>query len=228
MASLTWFGHSSFELNLNGSIILFDPWFDQKPRQTDRLVAPAVKNVDAIKRADLIMVSHEHFDHCDPYDVTRIAQRTFATVVGPDETLANFPDISSRQKMSVEEGDSFSLHGLQVTVTPARHPQSVHSVGFIVEKDGKSVYFAGDTYDFFEMGQIEVDVAMLPIGGTFTMDMYGALSAAKKIKAKFVVPMHFNTFERIHADPHEFAKRLHSNNTRTVAKVLEIGQTLDF
>ncbi len=227
MASVTWLGHASFEVNLGGSIIYFDPWFDQKPRQMQRLVSPGISNVDSIRKADAIMISHEHFDHCDPYDVTRISQKTFATVVAPDQTLALLTDVSPRQKMAVQTGDEFTLHGLDVSVTPARHPQSINPVGYIVEKNGKSVYFAGDTYDFFEMGQINVDVALIPIGGTYTMDIYGALSAIKRIKARFVVPMHFNTFEKITVDSHDFAKRSQGNG-RSDVKVLQIGQTLDF
>ncbi len=225
MASVTLLGHSSFEVNLQGTIIHFDPWFDQKPREMQRLVQPSVKNVDEIRKVDFIMVSHEHFDHCDPYDVTRISQKTFATVVAPEDTLAKFTDVNPRQKMAAQTGDSFELHGLQVNVFPARHPQSTDPVGYIVEKSGKSVYFAGDTYDFLDMNKIDVDVALIPIGGTYTMDMLGALNAVKRMKAAHVIPMHFNTFERIKTDPHEFAKRCQGTGK---ARVLEIGQTFEF
>lgn len=226
MANVRWLGHASFEVELDGSVVYFDPWFDKNPRKMNRLVAPAVSNVDSIKKADLILLSHEHFDHCDPYDVTRMVERTFAMVIGPDETLANFTDVSPRRKMPVQVGDNFVLHGLSISVVPARHPQSINPCGYVIEKNGKSVYFAGDTYEFFEMSQINVNVALLPIGGTFTMDWLGALSAAKRIKADYVVPMHFNTFDRIKADPEEFAKRM--KETRTIPKVLEIGQSFEF
>ncbi len=226
MASVTWLGHASFEVNLDGTVIYLDPWFDKKPRQMNRLVQSAVQNVDDIKKADVIMVSHEHFDHCDPYDVTRMCQRTFATIVGPDESLANFKDILPRRKMAVEQGESFMVQGLQITVTPARHPQSINPVGYILEKGGKSVYFAGDTYEFPEMNNIDVDVALLPIGGSYTMDTLGAVSAVKRMQTSFAIPMHFNTFDRITVDPDDFRKRL--KDTKTVAKVLQIGQTFEF
>jgi len=226
MASLTWLGHASFEIELNGSVIYTDPWFNVKPRENERLVMPSVKSVDAIRKADVILVSHEHFDHCDAYDTTRIAQRTFATVVGPEEALAKLHDISPRVKMVVNEGDSFVLHGLNIRVTPARHPQSVNPVGFVVEKGGKSIYFAGDTYEFHDMTNINVDVALIPIGGTYTMDILGAVGGVKRMQAKFAVPMHFNTFSQIKADPHEFAQRLKGGKTEV--KVLEIGQSLHF
>ncbi len=226
MASLTWLGHASFELNLDGTIIYLDPWFDQKPRQMERLVPSFVKNVDDIKKADFILVSHEHFDHCDPYDVTRMVQRTFATVIGPDETLASFTEIPPRRKMPVQQGDSFVLHGVEINVTPARHPQSVDPVGYVIQKNGKSVYFAGDTYEFYEMNNIDVDVALLPIGGTFTMDTYSAVGAVKRMRANYVIPMHFNTFERIKVNPEEFSKR--AAETKTTPKVLQIGQSFDF
>ncbi len=226
MASVTWLGHASFEVNLDGTVIYLDPWFDKKPRQMNRLVQSSIKNVDDIKKADVIMISHEHFDHCDPYDVTRMVQRTFATIVGPDESLANFKDILPRRKMAIQQDESFELQGLQITVTPARHPQSINPVGYILEKNGKSIYFAGDTYEFPHMADIDVDVALLPIGGSFTMDVIGAVSAVKRMQASFAIPMHFNTFDRIQASAEEFAKRL--KETKTAAKVLQIGQTFDF
>ena len=118
------------------------------------------------------------------------------------------------------------LHDLSITVTPARHPQSINPVGFVIEKNGKSVYFAGDTYEFHEMNQINVDVALIPIGGTFTMDVLGAVNAAKKLNASFVIPMHFNTFDRIKTDPEEFVKRV--KGSKTVPKLLQIGETFHF
>lgn len=226
MASVRWLGHASFEVGLEGSVVYFDPWFDKAPRQLNRLVPPFVKNVDDIKKADIIFISHEHFDHCDPYDVTRMVERTFAMVIGPDETLANLTDVSPRRKMPVHVGDNFELHGLNISVVPARHPQSVNPCGYVVEKNGKRVYFAGDTYEFPEMNKINVDVALLPIGGTYTMDYLGAIGAVKRLKADFVVPMHFNTFDQIQTKPEEFVKRV--SETHTVPKLLEIGQTFDF
>ena len=226
MASLTWLGHASFEVNLDGTIIYFDPWFDKNPRKMQRLVPSYVANVDDIRKADAILISHEHFDHCDPYDVTRMVERTSSIVVGPGETLVNFTDVSPRRKMPVQVGDEFVLHGLSISVIPARHPQSVNPVGYIVEKSGKSVYFAGDTYEFPEMNRIDVDVALIPIGGTYTMDTIGAANAMKRIKADYVVPMHFNTFEQIKTNPDDFAKRV--KETRTVPKILQVGQSLKF
>lgn len=226
MARLTWLGHASFGIELGGSIIFTDPWFNVKPREMDRLVQPAVKNVDNIRKADVILISHEHFDHCDAYDVTRIAQRTFATVVGPDESLSKFHDINPRGKMAVEEGDSFVLHGLNISVIPARHPQSVHAVGYVIEKVGKSVYFAGDTYEFPDMNSISADVALLPIGGTYTMDSLAAVNAAKRLQVSYVIPMHFNTFDKIRTSPGDFAKRL--AGSKAVPKVLEVGQSFEF
>ncbi len=227
MASLTWLGHASFELNLEGSIVYLDPWFDQKPRQITRVVPSLVKNVDDIKKADYIFISHEHFDHCDPFDVTRIIERTNATVVAPGESLALLVDVHPRRKVEVKQGDEFVLHDLSIKAVSARHPQSIDPVGYVLEKKGKSIYFAGDTYEFREMSDIDVDVALLPIGGTFTTDVLGAVNSLKKIKASFAIPMHFNTFEKIKADPQDFAQRARQS-TKSAVKVLEIGQTFQF
>jgi L-ascorbate metabolism protein UlaG (beta-lactamase superfamily) len=91
---------------------------------------------------------------------------------------------------------------------------------------GKTIYFAGDTYDYYDMLNIDADLAILPIGGTFTMDSLGAVSALKKMRAKYVVPMHYNTFQRIQADPFEFARRV-EENTKTQPIILRPGERFE-
>ena len=225
MASLRYLGHSAFQLDLSHRTLLFDAWLDPHPKEMERLVAPALTE-DKIRHADVIFLSHEHFDHCSPFDVNSIVQRTFCQVVAPEETLAKL-NVPPRSKVVVNEGDSFSLMGIDVQVTKAIHPQCTHPVGFIISAEGKKVYFAGDTYDFFGMSDIDVDVALLPIGGTFTMDVFSAIKALKQMRAKTVVPMHYDTFSKIRADVRDFALRV-KNSTKSSCAILSVGQTMEF
>ncbi len=221
MVSVKYLGHACFLLELGNRIVFTDPWLDPKPKSVERLVPPAI-TADKVRRADIILVSHEHFDHCDPFDIGTIVGRTFAQVVAPPEALKKL-DVPPRSRVSAREGDSFELMGIHIDVVEARHPQSTHAVGFIVRGDGNSVYFAGDTYQFPAMNRIDVDVALLPIGGTYTMDMLSALTALKQLRTRMVVPMHYNTFKEIRASPEEFARRV-KESTKIEPVVLGLGE----
>lgn len=219
---ITYIGHSTVEVRMGNRTILMDPWFEASPRELQRLVPPAFKQ-EQIRKADIILISHDHFDHLDKVNVPAIAERTFAQVVGPRDALSQL-SLSERQKVGVDEGDSFQLLDVDIEVVKAVHPQCPHPVGFIIRKGGQSFYFAGDTYDYYDMSRISVDLALLPIGGTYTMDILSAIKALKQLRARFVIPIHYNTFSKIQADPLEFAQRA-KRDTRSAPIVLSPGQS---
>jgi len=225
MARLEFLGHASFILGLAGRAIVVDPWLNAKPPEVRREVGPSTK-ADNIKKADLVFITHDHYDHCDPYDVSTLATRCFSHVIAPEDALAKL-NISQRQKIAAIKGDKFNFLGIDVDVVEAVHPQASYAVGYVLGGEGKRVYFAGDTYDFYGMSQIQADVAVLPIGGTYTMDVLGAITALKKLRPKYVVPMHYNTFSRIHVDIDDFAKRV-KKETKTEPVVLSPGESFDF
>ena len=225
MVEINFLGHSTFLFKWGDKAVLTDPWLVSRPREVRRLVPPAATQ-EQIRKLDLILISHEHFDHCDPYDITMISGRTFAHIVAPQDALGHLKNVNPRLKVSVREGDSFSLNGIDLTVTPAKHPQSTYPVGYLLNAGGKKIYFAGDTYDYYDMLNIDADLAILPIGGTFTMDSLGAVSALKKMRAKYVVPMHYNTFQRIQTDPFDFARRV-EENTKTQPIILRPGERFE-
>lgn len=218
-----WLGHSSFLVELQGARILFDPWLDPKPDRMERLIPPAARPQD-ITKCDLIFITHEHFDHCDPYSVGVIQSRTVAQVVAPQETLALL-DVPARVRVPVEKGDSFSIRGVDVRVTPAKHPNSANPVGFVVSDKKESIFHAGDTYDFYDLGGIQADTALVPIGGTYTMDVIGAVTSLKRIRVKNAIPMHYDTFSKIRASADEFASRVRSS-TKVSPHVMKVGETI--
>ena len=224
MASITYIGHSCFEIDLGGKIIFTDPWLDPKPRQVERLIPPAV-TAEKIKHADAIFITSSAFDHFDVHDVSVMVDGTFARVIAPDTVLSQL-SIQDKFKVSASEGDSFEYYGMNIDVLPVRN-NSQGSVGYKIKAGGKSVYFCGDTYDFYGLAQVEADVAIVPIGGTLTMDILSAVSAAKKMRVKYVIPSHYNTFSRIKADPDDFARRV-KHETKAEPVVLDIGQTAQF
>ena len=223
MVSVTFLGHASFIVEINRKIIYIDPWFDNSSKQFKRLVR-SVGNAETIRKADFVLISHEHPDHLDSYAVARIAERTSAQVIGPDQVLEQL-NINPRLKMSVRVGDSFELNGIEFHVMQAKHPQSVYPVGYLIKSGSESVYFSGDTYDFYGMSQIDCKVALLPIGGHYTMDSYAAVKALKMMRAKYVIPCHYDTFDKIQTDVYDFQKRV-KRDTKSEAIILTPGESV--
>jgi len=167
---------------------------------------------------------HDLFDKqsCEPETVKEISERCYSSVVAPRPALARL-SVSDRFKVDVRTGDKFTMKGIDVEVVKAVHPQSAYPVGFLVKGDGLSVYHAGDTYSFTDMGRIRCDVALVPIGGGSMMDPFAANSMVKEMRPRVAVPMCYNTYDRIAQDPNEFLADL-GGLTKGVA--LRPGQEL--
>lgn len=225
MANVRFLGHSSFEIHLGNRVIYTDPWWDPRPLNMERLIPPALKAED-VRKADLIAISNEKPDHCDKFDVLRVQEKTYAQVLAPEPALAKL-ELNPKLRMAAYTGDAFQNMGLDIQVTTSRHPQSQYPVGYVFSAGGKSVYFAGDTYEFQQMREISADVALLPIGGRETMDTLAAISAIKMLRCKFVVPMHYDTFKTLHADLRSFYDNVRKN-TKAEPIMLRVGEGFEF
>lgn len=221
MHSITYLGHSAFKITLGNEVLLFNPAVSDNIAGKKRLVKSAL-DPHAIRECDMIFLSNEEQDNCEPAVVKEIAERTFAKVVAPRPALSAI-DVSDRFKVDVKTGDRFSIKGIDVEVIKAIHPQSQYPVGYLVKGDGLSVYHAGDTYSFTDMGRIKCDVALVPIGGGSVMDPFAANSIVKEMRPRVAVPMHYNTYEKIMQEPEDFVLDL-GGLTKGVA--LRVGQEL--
>ena len=181
---IIWLGHASFLLE-GGKRIYIDPFIlSEHP-----------------EKADYILFSHDHYDHCDANKIETIrkSDTVVAGAAGCAKTVANM--------QAMKAGDVLKHEGLEIEAVPAYnidkfrspghpfHPQN-SGIGFVIadEESGIRIYHAGDTDNIPEMKELKnIDVALLPVGGTYTMTAEEAALAALTIKPKFLVPMHYNS-----------------------------------
>jgi L-ascorbate metabolism protein UlaG (beta-lactamase superfamily) len=158
-------------------------------------IDPFRLSVDGPK-ADLIFITHAHGDHLSPDDLAKVVKAD-TIAVGPPDCIAPVP-VPEAQKRAVAPGQSHDIEGIHVEVVPAYnidkpfHPKTNNWVGYILELDGRRIYHAGDTDRIPELKDIRADVAMLPVGGTYTMDAEEAAQAIlEDIKPAMAVPIHY-------------------------------------
>ncbi|MCR5889030.1 metal-dependent hydrolase [Hymenobacter sp. J193] len=222
---LTYFGHSCFLLETGGSRLLFDPFIRPNPLAKD-------VDVDAIE-ADYLLLSHGHGDHVA--DAEEIGKRTGAALIGMFELANWFGARGLNARYGMNLGGTLRLPFGTVKMVPALHSNSLPdgsyggpAVGFVVESEGKTLYFAGDTALSYEMKtlaeQHAIDVALLPIGDLFTMGIDDALTAARWAGAPRVVGMHYDTFPPI-ALNHEEAQAKAQRAGKELL-LLKIGETI--
>jgi L-ascorbate metabolism protein UlaG (beta-lactamase superfamily) len=189
--NIHWLGHDSFRLD-GSSTVYIDPW----------------KLGDGALPADLVLVTHDHFDHLSAADIAKVATPA-TTVVGPAPVIAQIDGVKT---LTVAPGDTVTVGSVTVTAVPAYntnkfrapgevfHPRAAGYVGYVVDLDGRRIYHAGDTDAIPEMKGVRCDVALLPVSGTYVMTADEALEAIGMIEAAAVVPMHFGDIVGSEAD----------------------------
>jgi len=219
---IRYYGHACFSLEEKGETLLFDPFLNNNPYSPVK--ASQVK-------ASYILVTHGHDDHFG--DAWEIAEKNKATIITTVE-VAKYYDKKGIdfQRMNIGGEGKFAFG--KVKFTQAIHGAGVPggiACGFIVDFFGKMIYFAGDTGLFGDMRLIgelnQLDLAFLPIGGHFTMGIDDAVVATNFLQAKKVIPMHYNTWPVIAADPQVFQEKVKSN-TNSECIIIAIGEEKDF
>ncbi|MBC7357406.1 MAG: MBL fold metallo-hydrolase [Desulfacinum sp.] len=187
-----WLGHDSFRIE-GSKVVYFDPY----------------EIAGAAAPADIICISHEHFDHCSPPDVDKI--RKAETVIVTDGASAR--KLSGDVRV-VRPGDRLNVNGVEIQVLPAYnthkkfHPKEAGMLAFVVTLDGVRYYHAGDTDFIPEMEGLGVDVAFLPVSGKYVMDADEAVQAARAIRPKVAIPMHYGAIVGSREDAERFRKAL--------------------
>lgn len=169
----------------------------------------------APKNADFILITHDHSDHFSPSDIERTACGSTVLIV-PEKMLEKASQVKDmvRSIVTVKPGEAYCVEGLEFETVPAYnkikpfHPKSAGWVGYIIKTGGKRIYIAGDTDATKEAASVRCDIALLPIGGTYTMDPKEAAELADKIKPETVIPVHYGGIVGKEKDGLDFKKRV--------------------
>ncbi len=224
---INYFGHSFFGITSGDTRILIDPFINrscQKPEFKTLTKCPC--NEKSIKGVSLILISHEHFDHFDQKAIESIASRDSSCVIGHESVLKKL-SLSKNLLRPIVAGEEIKVRGVNIEALPVHHPNSFYPLSYMLSLEDRKVFHSGDTALMDSFDKLRPDVAMLPIGGTFTMDLIDAVRATKMMKPRHVIPMHYDTFELIKADPNEFKQRIDKSILKTKPVILKPGESFN-
>ncbi len=193
---INWLGHDCFRIDSH-KVIYIDPF----------QIQPGVK-------ADILLITHEHFDHCSLDDIEKIVS---------DDTVI-ITEKNSAEKLSgniqvLKPGESTLVDGIRIETVPSYnlnkdfHPKENGWLGFIVEIDGERIYHTGDADYIPEMESIKADIALLPVSGTYVMTAEEAVKAALVLKPKVAIPMHYGAIVGSLEDAQRFKEALEGQVT---------------
>ena len=195
------FTQNSIRIKGNGKIIYIDP-FQMKETPKD---------------ADFIFITHDHYDHYSPEDIAKVCGDNTVLIV-PQKMIDKVGEVSGlvSETVTVNPSAHYAINDFEFDTVPAYnkikpfHPKSAKWVGYIVHIDGKRVYIAGDTDATKEAKQVKCDIALVPIGGKFTMDAKKAAELINTIQPDVAIPTHYGTIVGKPKDAEVFANNIKS------------------
>jgi L-ascorbate metabolism protein UlaG (beta-lactamase superfamily) len=188
-----WLGHDSFKFDFDNLKLYIDPF-----------------QVIDTDKADIILITHEHYDHCSIADLKKLVKEDTLIVATPDVTSKLSGKVNGGKIQLVKPGDKFIYKEIMIKAVPAYntnkqfHPKDNLWVGYVFTIKGVTFYHAGDTDLITEMKDIKADVAFLPVSGTYVMNVNEAVDAAKIIMPKIAIPMHYGKIIGTKSDADKF------------------------
>lgn len=193
-------GHSTIKLIKNGNIIYIDP-FEIKDVKND---------------ADIIFITHSHYDHFSIEDINKIWNENTILIVTED-LIEKVPNYNEKSVIIVKPNEEYNVKGINFTTVPAYntnkqfHPKSNNWVGYIIELDNVKYYIAGDTDINEDNIKVKCDVAFVPVGGVYTMTSNEAADLINIIKPKIAIPIHYGKIVGTKKDAEDFKNRLNND-----------------
>ncbi|MEM1994220.1 MAG: MBL fold metallo-hydrolase [Nitrososphaerales archaeon] len=196
---ISWLGHDGFKIK-NDVTIYIDPF-----------------QISGGEKADIVLVTHEHFDHLSPEDIKKVSTPD-TTIVAPKIAESGLKGIKCKQVLIIKPGEVKEVKGVSIQAVPAYninkfrapgqvfHPKEDGRVGYVVKVKGVSIYHAGDTDAIPEVKKLNVDIALLPVSGTYVMTADEAIELANTMKPKLAIPMHYAAIVGSEADAQRFKK----------------------
>jgi L-ascorbate metabolism protein UlaG (beta-lactamase superfamily) len=195
---IIWLGHDSYVIR-NGKTVYIDPY-----------------QLKAGGRADLLLISHEHFDHLSIDDIKKVITND-TSIVAAIQCESELKKVKAKEVVIVKPGEKVRVQGIEIEAVHAYntnkinpgtnkpfHPKEDNKIGFIVTINDVRIYHAGDTDVIPEMSKIKADIALLPVSGTYVMTAEEAAEAAKMIKPKIAIPMHYGAIVGSAKDAEKF------------------------
>ncbi|MGI0046226.1 MAG: MBL fold metallo-hydrolase [Nitrosotalea sp.] len=209
---ISWLGHDAFLLEKESRIII-DPYRISKPLDVD-----------------MILVSHEHFDHMSLEDVKKVSSNK-TTIVAAKECISKLTGIACKEKIGLSPGQEKTINGIKLKAIPAYnidkinpdtkkpfHPKEDNKIGFLIDIHGTTIYHTGDSDLIAEMSNLQPDVLLVPVSGTYVMNASEAAQAVDVIKPKIAVPMHYGAIVGSLQDAQDFKNAVKHCEVHILAK----------
>lgn len=199
---ITWLGHDGFRIQ-NGQVVYIDPFQIESGGP----------------KADLLLISHEHFDHCNPDDLKKVVTPN-TVVVAHAQSKDELSKVKVKEVKIIKPGDKIKIGDVNVEAVPAYnvnkfrepgkafHPKEDGKLGFVVTVKGVRIYHTGDSDHIPEMRGLRPDIALVPVSGTYVMTSQEAVEAVASIDPKVAIPMHYGAIVGDQRDADAFKKQL--------------------